>query len=97
MHHTDLPSCGTGQDVTFQISDAYWAIVRSLENGPDAAMFLIAIRVHDSRAWYVPIRRHVRLKIGEMHVVVAARHERFVERTENTPFGSAECVGLNGI
>lgn len=31
---------------TPQISRAYWAMVRSLENLPEVAMFLITIRVH---------------------------------------------------
>ncbi len=30
-----LHSCSTGQGSTFQISLAYWAIVRSLENLPE--------------------------------------------------------------
>src|SRR5690349_18384559 len=34
----------TGHGAASQISDAYWAIVRSLENLPEAATFRIALR-----------------------------------------------------
>lgn len=40
----------TGQAFTFQMSDAYSAIVRSLENFPEPATFRIALRVHPSRS-----------------------------------------------
>ena len=33
----------TGHGCAFQISVAYWAMVRSLENFPDPAMFKIAL------------------------------------------------------
>lgn len=36
---------------TPQISRAYWAMVRSLENLPEVAMFLITIRVHSLGFW----------------------------------------------
>lgn len=36
---------GTGHGCTFQMSFAYSAMVRSLENRPEAAMFRIALRV----------------------------------------------------
>jgi hypothetical protein len=39
---------GTGQGCAFQISAAYWAIVRSLENFPELATFRIALRAHPS-------------------------------------------------
>ena len=39
---------GTGHGLAFQISAAYWAIVRSLENFPDPAIFKIALRAHAS-------------------------------------------------
>jgi hypothetical protein len=38
----------TGQGFAFQISFAYPAMVRSLENFPDAATFKIALRAHVS-------------------------------------------------
>jgi hypothetical protein len=38
-----------GHGVACQMSEAYWATVRSLEKYPDAATFRIAIRVHASR------------------------------------------------
>jgi hypothetical protein len=37
---------GTAQGLACQISAAYWAIVRSLENLPDPAIFKIALRAH---------------------------------------------------
>jgi hypothetical protein len=36
----------TVQGLAFQISVAYWAIVRSLENLPEPATFKIALRAH---------------------------------------------------
>jgi hypothetical protein len=36
----------TGHDRTCQISEAYSAIVRSLENFPEPAIFKIALRAH---------------------------------------------------
>jgi hypothetical protein len=42
------PFYGTGQGFAFQISAAYWAIVRSLENFPEPATFRIAFRAHPS-------------------------------------------------
>ena len=41
----------TGQGRAFQICSAYSAIVRSLENRPDAATLRIARRVHSSGSW----------------------------------------------
>lgn len=52
-----MVSSGAGRRLregsTPQISRAYWAIVRSLENLPDVAMFRITIRVH-SLGFYKP-------------------------------------------
>ena len=39
---------GTGQGLAFQISAAYWAIVRSLENRPEPAILKIAFFVQPS-------------------------------------------------
>lgn len=39
---------GTGQGATFQISVAYWEIVRSLENFPEPAILRIALAAHPS-------------------------------------------------
>ena len=36
----------TGQGAAFQISELYWAIVRSLENSPELATFKMALRAH---------------------------------------------------
>lgn len=44
---------GWREGSTPQISRAYWAMVRSLENLPEVAMFLITIRVH-SLGFYRP-------------------------------------------
>ncbi len=41
-----------GQGVRFQMSEAYSAIVRSLENFPDPAIFKIALRENSSRSAY---------------------------------------------
>jgi len=38
----------TGHGFAFQMSDAYSAMVRSLENFPEWAMFRIALRAHAS-------------------------------------------------
>src|SRR5439155_11429184 len=40
-----------------QISDAYWAIVRSLENLPEPATFRIALRAHAPESAYTSQRR----------------------------------------
>ncbi len=42
----DLPSYFTGQGFAPQISAAYWAMVRSLENFPEPATLRTALRVH---------------------------------------------------
>jgi hypothetical protein len=42
----------TGHGLTFQISAAYSAMVRSLENFPEPATFRIALRVHSSAFEY---------------------------------------------
>src|SRR5271166_4051747 len=44
--------CGIGQGFTFQISVAYSAIVRSLENLPEPATFKMALRAHSSGLAY---------------------------------------------
>ena len=41
-------SYGTGHGFAFQISAAYWTMVRSLENFPELAIFKIALRAHSS-------------------------------------------------
>src|SRR5256885_4409645 len=46
LHHD------TGDGLTCQMSDAYSAIVRSLENFPELATFRIALRAHASRSAY---------------------------------------------
>ncbi len=47
------PSCyGTGHGCTFQISAAYSAIVRSLENFPELATLRIALRAHSPGSAY---------------------------------------------
>src|SRR5215472_18638343 len=47
------PSCyGTGHGFAFQISAAYSAMVRSLENFPDPAIFRITLRAHASPSEY---------------------------------------------
>src|SRR5207247_7677405 len=46
LHHD------TGHGFTCQMSDAYSAIVRSLENFPELATFRIALRAHASRSAY---------------------------------------------
>ena len=43
-------SYGTGHGFAFQISAAYWTMVRSLENFPELAIFKIALRAHSSRS-----------------------------------------------
>src|SRR5262249_41191110 len=43
---------GTGQGFAPQISAAYWAMVRSLENFPEPATFKIAFRAHASSSAY---------------------------------------------
>ena len=49
---------GTGHGLAFQISAAYCAIVRSLENFPEPAMFRIPLRAHWSwSAWSSHNRR----------------------------------------
>ena len=42
------PFSGTGHGCTFHISPAYSAMVRSLENFPELAMFQIALAAHFS-------------------------------------------------
>ena len=44
-----LPLYGTGHGVAFQMSAAYSAMVRSLENFPEPATFKIALRAHPVR------------------------------------------------
>src|SRR5262249_27548564 len=46
LHHD------TGHGFTCQMSAAYSAIVRSLENLPEPAMFMIALRAHAARSAY---------------------------------------------
>ena len=41
-------SYGTGHGFAFQISAAYWTMVRSLENFPELAIFKITLRAHSS-------------------------------------------------
>jgi len=49
-----FPQCcySVEHGLAFQISLAYSAMVRSLENLPEAAMFRVALRVHSSRSAY---------------------------------------------
>lgn len=47
-----LPTYGTGQGFACQISAAYCAIVRSLENLPEPATLRIALRAHALRSVY---------------------------------------------
>ena len=51
------PFYGTGHGSTFQMSAAYSAMVRSLENFPDPATFRIAWRAHPSGSAYNAHRR----------------------------------------
>lgn len=46
--HDKCHPYGTGQGATLHISEAYSAIVRSLENFPEFATLRIAFRVHAS-------------------------------------------------
>ena len=50
-------SSRTGHGSALQISDAYSAIVRSLENLPEAATFKIALLAHASGSAYNSSRR----------------------------------------
>ena len=43
---------GMGQGFTFQMPDAYSAMVRSLENFPEEATFRMALRAHASGSEY---------------------------------------------
>src|SRR2546422_10511823 len=51
LHHD------TGHGFTCQMSDAYSAIVRSLENLPEPATFRIALRAHAPESAYTSQRR----------------------------------------
>ena len=51
------PFQDTGQGFAFQISVAYCAIVRSLENFPEPATFNIALRAHALRSAYNAVSR----------------------------------------
>src|ERR1700739_2404093 len=51
------PFQDTGQSFAFQISVAYCAIVRSLENFPEPATFNIALRAHALRSAYNAVSR----------------------------------------
>src|SRR5215469_4126921 len=46
------PLYGTGHGLAFQISAAYWAIVRSLENLPELATLRMALRAQASPSAY---------------------------------------------
>src|SRR5271166_4096063 len=46
---------GIGHGLTFQISAAYCAIVRSLENFPEPATFRMALRAHWSESAYAAV------------------------------------------
>ncbi len=50
-------SYDTGHGFTLQMSAAYWAIVRSLENFPEAATFRIALRAQPSGSRYNSLSR----------------------------------------
>ena len=52
MCHSLSSAYVTGQGFAFQISVAYCAIVRSLENLPEPATLRIALRAHPSRSAY---------------------------------------------
>jgi hypothetical protein len=53
----DVPGYEIGHGFAFQMLAAYSAIVRSLENFPDAATFLMALRVHASGSAYKCVNR----------------------------------------
>ena len=55
---------GTGHGFTFQMSAAYSAMVRSLENLPEPATFRIALRAQASGSAYSSPSRWSRLEVG---------------------------------
>ena len=77
----------TGHGLACQISLAYSAIVRSLENFPDAATFRIALRAQACGIGVQTDQPRVRLEIGrqvgQVHVVVAVREQRVEQRREH--------------
>jgi hypothetical protein len=56
---------GTGQGTAFQIPEAYSAIVRSLENFPDPAMFKMVLRSQFARSVYSFVSRESAVKYEE--------------------------------
>ena len=87
----------TGHGCTFQISAAYSAMVRSLENFPEAATFKIALL---AQALGSPYRLHqtliglqVGLQVRQVQVVVAVGQERVQNRGEDAGLLRAEVVG----
>ena len=78
---------GTGQGFACQISAAYSAIVRSLENLPELATFRIALRAQPVRVGVEldqpPVRLEVGGEVGQVHVVVAVGQQGVAERIED--------------
>ena len=92
---------GTGHGFAFQMSAAYSAIVRSLENFPEPATFRMALRAQASASAYSSQQPLVRLEIGlqvrQVHVVVAVRQQRVAQRSEDARLVAAEVVGEDQV
>src|SRR6266851_7702783 len=77
LHHD------TGHALTCQMSAAYSAMVRSLENLPELATFRMALRAHSSESAYsVTSRRSAsryEVNVGQVHVVVAPGQEHVAQ------------------
>ena len=84
----------TGHGFAFQISAAYCAMVRSLENLPEPATLRMALRAQASRSAIECARCLVGLQIGpqigQVHVVVAVRQQRVPQRGEDARLVAAE-------
>ncbi len=78
------------------MSLAYSAIVRSLENRPEAATVRMAFANQSAGSAQVFATRRLSLrvggKVGQMPVAVAARQQRFAERLEDAGLVPAEVI-----
>ena len=96
-----LPLClwcsySIGHDSTSQMLFAYSAMVRSLENLPDAAMFRIALRdqrfLVGVKLAQPRVRFAVALEVGQVQVVVAFAQQRVENRREHARLVLAEMI-----
>ena len=95
LHHA------TGHGFRCQMSAAYSAIVRSLENFPELATLRMAFRAQALGSAYncaeLASASQVRRQVGQVHVVVAVREQRLADRREDPRLVAAEVIGEDQI